>query len=298
MVSDIEYRHVDVFSDKPFSGNGLTVFVLDREFPAETMQTITREMRQFESIFLIPSKDLGRFRARVFTMEEELDFAGHPTLGAACVLHEKFGETDVATWQIELNAKTVAVETQKRNAAQFRASMDQGKPEFSAVVEGEKRSAFVRALSLSEDDLATELPLEIVSTGLPYLIVPLKQNLELAKINVSNFEEMLAEFGAKFVYVFQPSRMEGRTWDNLGSVEDVATGSAAGPMAAYLVKHGICKPEVEFVLNQGSFLDRPSKLFVKVGGTRQNLSSVQVAGDVSMIASGKLDSEVLQQRSR
>lgn len=298
MASDIEYRHVDVFSDKPFSGNGLTVFVLDSELPAETMQTITREMRQFESIFLIPSEEPGRFRARVFTMEEELDFAGHPTLGAACALHEKFGETDVATWQIELNAKTVAVETQKKNAAQFRASMDQGNPEFGAVIEGEKRSAFVRALSLSEDDLATELPLEIVSTGLPYLIVPLKQDLELAKINVSNFEEMLTEFGAKFVYVFQPSRMEGRTWDNLGSVEDVATGSAAGPMAAYLVKHGICKSEVEFVLNQGSFLDRPSKLFVKVGGPQRDPSSVQVAGDVFMIACGKLDIQVLQQRSR
>jgi trans-2,3-dihydro-3-hydroxyanthranilate isomerase len=241
MTSSLQYRHVDVFSAKPFSGNGLTVFVLETGLSTRAMQTITQEMRQFESIFLISIEVPNKFRAQVFTMEEELDFAGHPTLGAACVLHEKFSKDERAVWQIELNAKTVAVET-TRNEANFKASMDQGKPEFGAIIEGEKRSAFVRALNLSESDVADSLPLEIVSTGLPYLIVPVKQNLEKAKILVPNFEEMLAEFGAKFVYVFGLSEMEGRTWDNFGMVEDVATGSAVGPMSAYLVKHRICRP--------------------------------------------------------
>lgn len=292
MMNNLQYRHVDVFSDTPFSGNGLTVFVLETELSAAAMQTVTQEMRQFESIFLTPTAAPNEFRARVFTMEEELDFAGHPTLGAACVLHEKFGSATRADWRIALNAKTVAVET-VRNGANFKASMEQGKPEFGAIIEGEKRSAFVHALNLSESDLADNLPLEIVSTGLPYLIVPLKRNLASAKIGVPNFEEMLAEFGAKFVYVFELSKMEGRTWDNFGLVEDVATGSAAGPMSAFLVKHGICQPETEFVLHQGSFLMRPSKLFVKVGGTRENISSVKVAGDVCLIASGRFDDNVL-----
>lgn len=291
-MNNLQYRHVDVFSDTPFSGNGLTVFVLETELSTDVMQTVTQEMRQFESIFLNPTAAPNEFRARVFTMEEELDFAGHPTLGAACVLHEKFIKAERAEWQIALNAKTVAVET-VRNGANFKASMEQGKPEFGAIIEGEKRSAFIRALNLSERDVADNLPLEIVSTGLPYLIVPLKRNLESAKIIVPNFEERLAEFGAKFVYVFQLSVMEGRTWDNFGLVEDAATGSAAGPMSAFLVKHGICPPETEFVLHQGSFLMRPSKLFVKVGGTRENISTVKVAGDVCLIASGRFDDDIL-----
>jgi trans-2,3-dihydro-3-hydroxyanthranilate isomerase len=84
-MNNLQYRHVDVFSDTPFSGNGLAVFVLKIELPTNVMQTVTQEMRQFESIFLTQKIVPNEFRARVFTMEEELDFAGHPTLGAACV---------------------------------------------------------------------------------------------------------------------------------------------------------------------------------------------------------------------
>ena len=138
--------------------------------------------------------------------------------------------------------------------------------------------------------------MEIVSTGLPYLIVAVKQNLGKAKIVVQNFEAMLAEVGAKFVYVFDLARMEGRTWDNFGHVEDVATGSAAGPTGAYLVEHGIFQNETEIVLNQGSFLDRPSRLFVKTSGKGNEVDSVTVGGDVCMIASGIFDEKAFAVR--
>lgn len=288
----LSYRHVDVFSDKPFSGNGLTVFVVEKELATEAMQQITQEMRQFESIFLFPTTEPQTFLARVFTMEEELDFAGHPVLGAASVLHEKFSYAESAEWTFELNAKTVSVRTTKKGIS-FKATMQQGKPEFGPVVSSEQRQAFLRALNLSETDWDERLPLEIVSTGLPYLIVPVKDNLGRAKISASNFEKMLADVDAKFVYVFQASTMEGRTWDNDGRVEDVATGSAAGPMGAYLVRHKVAGPETEIVINQGSFLDRPSKIIVKVGGTQEEITSVEVGGDVCLMASGSFDEDAV-----
>ncbi len=291
-MSNLHYRHVDVFADTPFSGNGLTVFILETELPTRTLQTITQEMRQFESIFLLPTAAPDEFRARVFTMEEELDFAGHPTLGAACVLHERLTSAERASWRIAFDRKRIAVET-TRAGANFTAAMEQGKPEFVGPVEGAARGDLVRALNLAEDDIAPGLPLEVVSTGLPYLIVPLRRNLANARIAVPHFEKMLERCGAKFVFVFELSRMEGRTWDNLGLVEDIATGSAAGPMGAYLVRHGIRPPETELLLHQGSFLNRPSRLLVRIGGTRENIASVRVSGTVCPVASGTLDAGIL-----
>jgi trans-2,3-dihydro-3-hydroxyanthranilate isomerase len=295
-MNSLQYRHVDVFSNKPFSGNGLTVFIAEKEMAASEMQMLTQEMRQFESIFIFPTTRPDTFRARIFTMEEELDFAGHPVLGAACVLHEKLSKDDTAEWQIELNAKTVPVRT-NRSGANFQATMEQGRPEFGQIVSGSRRDELLSALNLSKDDLENDLPMEIVSTGLAYLIVPVRRNLENAKIIAPNFEAQLAEVGAKFVYVFQLSRLEGRTWDNFGLVEDIATGSAAGPTGAYLVKHGIFQDETEMVLNQGSFLNRPSKLFVKAVGNAETVESVTVGGDVCMIASGIFDEKAIAVRA-
>jgi len=130
------------------------------------------------------------------------------------------------------------------------------------------------------------LPLQVVSTGLPYLIVPIDSNLEQAQIVVQDFAAMLATVGAKFVYVFQVDRLEGRTWDNDGRVEDIATGSAAGPAAAYLVAHNRASPGERLVLTQGRFLSRPSELYASVqGGTEM---SVTIKGQVCFVGNGAL----------
>ena len=291
---ELKYRHVDVFTDRPFSGNGLTVFILEETLSTELMQEITREMRQFESIFLFPTEKPDTFQARVFTMEEELDFAGHPTLGATCVLHEKFfPNKDSSTWTICFNHKESLVKTTFQEN-RFFASMEQGIPEFGETLSDDEIETFLSALNLSKPDLDANFPLEVISLGLPYLIVPVRQNLEKAKISVGNFEEMLERIGAKFVYVFDLGKFEGRTWDNDGRVEDAATGSAAGPTGVYLFRQGLIEADEETVLNQGSFVGRPSKLLVKVGGTKDEIISVKVSGEIVMMAKGIFDEKVIR----
>lgn len=285
----LAYRHVDVFSKVPFSGNGLTVFPESQQLSAGLMQRITQEMRQFESIFLSVPDSSSLVKASIFTLEEELEFAGHPVLGAACVLHEQWAASrQEATWQVQLKAGVIPVTTRKREGW-YSATMDQGRPTFGAVASQAFQHQVLEALSLPPDALDDSVPMQMVSTGLPYLLVILKKGLEQARIVHRDFTGLLAQIGAKFVYVFHLPTMEGRTWDNEGRVEDIATGSAAGPIGAFLVKYGKAEAERTMVLHQGSFVGRPSQITVQVSGSAHAMTSVQVSGDVAMVASGTLD---------
>jgi PhzF family phenazine biosynthesis protein len=127
--------------------------------------------------------------------------------------------------------------------------------------------------------------MQVVSTGLPYLIVPVSKGLDRARIAVEDFEERLASVGAKFVYVFDPDEREGRTWDNAGAVEDVATGSAAGPAAAFLAAHRLAAEDEAIVVNQGRFLGRPSVIAVTPDGR----GDLWVGGPVAPVARGVVD---------
>lgn len=285
----LAYRHVDVFSREPLSGNGLTVFPEASALTPETMQRITREMRQFESIFLSPTSEPHRVQARIFTMEEELPFAGHPVLGAACVLHERLvNEDERATWTLDLAAGPAQVNT-IRHDGWYEATMHQGRPVFGATLGAEMARQALAALNLTEDQLYPGLPLEVVSAGLPYLLVMLADGLERAAIVQPGFEALLAQVGAKFVYVLHAPTREGRTWDNDGRVEDIATGSAAGPVGAYLVRHGLAAPFTEIILHQGRFLGRPSQIRVWVDTTDGDITAARVTGDVRMVARGVFD---------
>src|SRR5436305_13912668 len=189
----LAYRHVDVFSKKPFSGNGLTVFPESDGIPVETMQRITQEMRQFESIFLHVEPSSSLVRASIFTMEEELDFAGHPLLGAACVLHEQMAENhQQAQWRFLLRVGTVAVTTQ-RQEGWYSATMDQGKPIFGAAASEEMQGQILNALNLSAEALHENMPMQVVSTGLPYLLIILKKALAKAQIIHPHSEGQLAQ---------------------------------------------------------------------------------------------------------
>lgn len=277
---------VDVFARHPLSGNGLSVFLLDSELPAKAMQRITQEMRQFETIFLTRMGDTSHFRARIFTMEEELPFAGHPVIGAAALLHaELYSAEDKAHFDFEIAGRSIQA-TSHREGTSFFAEMDQGVATVEAPIPPARHEVFLKALNLSNADLAGDLPLQVVSTGLPYLIVPVGSNLEGARIITTGFEALLATIGAKFVYVLDVARREGRTWDNDGRVEDIATGSAVGPAAAYLVTHKLAAIGENLVFTQGRFLDRPSELMATVRGG--STLSVNVRGQVCFIGSGTL----------
>jgi PhzF family phenazine biosynthesis protein len=283
------FYHTDVFSSKSLSGNGLTVVFHEEDLDTSYMQRIAQEFKQFETIFLKETTVLKtnekHYRARIFTVEEELDFAGHPILGAACAIHHKQCSNEKSiTVSFVLKNKTVQCKSIQKEDS-FQAIMNQGIPEFIRTVDGEPKSELLRSLNLTSDNLYKTLPMEVVSTGLPYLIIPLASGLEQAKISTRNLEEQLSKIQAKFVYLFDIHRMEGRTWDNFGSVEDVATGSAAGPTGGYLYKWNICKAADDITIHQGGFVGRPSKIKAFAD---PSTGEINVAGDVKIIANGQL----------
>jgi trans-2,3-dihydro-3-hydroxyanthranilate isomerase len=277
---------VDVFAREPLSGNGLSVFLRDDELPTVVMQRITQEMRQFETIYLARIEETSKFRARIFTMEEELPFAGHPVIGAAALLHaELYSADELAHFEFVMPGRSIHAASRREGTSYF-AEMDQGAAAVEPPIPAAKNEAFLKALNLSISDLAAGLPLQVVSTGLPYLIVPIGSHLEGARIVVPDFEALLATIGAKFVYVLDVARREGRTWDNDGRVEDIATGSAAGPAAAYLVTHKLAAIGESLVFAQGRFLNRPSELHATVRGGAT--LSVSVRGQVCFVGNGVL----------
>lgn len=277
------YYHVDVFSSSPLSGNGLTVIIHEEELDDCYMQSLAQEFKQFETIYLM--KQGGKnFRARIFTVEEELDFAGHPILGATAVIHEcLFPNEDNISISLVLNKKIVDVVCNKE-AGCYQATMNQGTPEFLGTVDKQFGQLLLNKLNMSEEQLYKPNCMEIISTGLPYLLIPITSGIDKAKILTKDMEEQLHKVKAKFLYIFDVEKLEGRTWDNLGVVEDVATGSAAGPAAAYLYKHNICKPNEIIIINQGRLVGRPSKIQI----CQNNKGEILVTGDVSIIAKGEI----------
>ncbi|MBK6424489.1 MAG: PhzF family phenazine biosynthesis isomerase [Gemmatimonadetes bacterium] len=283
----LRFRLVDVFTDRAYAGNGLAVFPEAAGFTAAQMQAIAAELRQVESIFLERTPEPRRVRARIFTPEEELPFAGHPSLGAAAVLHEETADGEAAAeWQLELTGRTVPVTT-RRTAAGLSAEMRQGIATFLPPLSTAAAAPFHDALGMAPALRHPALPLQTVSTGLPYLIVPVAGDLGAARIRHPEFEALLATVGAKFVYLLDPARREGRTWLNDGIVEDPATGSAAGPAGAYLVRHGLAVAGERQRILQGARAGRPSDLWVTIEA-RHDALEVRVAGTVVPVGSGLL----------
>ena len=282
----MQYYHADVFCKEPMTGNGLTVFIA-KTFPDRaTMQQIAREFRQFETIFLVQRGD-AIFDARIFTVEEELDFAGHPVLGAAVVQHEFFQKTS-STVLFNLNSKQVSVFCTAQGDS-YDCCMDQGPAEFICAPEPEAYTAYLQPLNLTPHNVAAGFPLEVVSTGLPYLLVPLASGLDQARILVADYESQLAQIGAKFAYVFDVNAVEGRTWDNAGLAEDVATGSAAGPVGAYLYKHNRFLPSKPILLRQGRFVGRDSVIAISKDIASGNML---VRGQVRLLVRGQCSLEM------
>ncbi len=289
LLTGLHWRQVDVFARQPLSGNGLAVFPDAAGLTAPLMLSLARETRQFESIFLTATDTPGTFAARMFTVEEELDFAGHPVLGAACVLHERFGaDRDQCAWTLRLPAKDTEVLTTRREHG-YEAEMDQGRPEFGPPLPPETLAPLLAAQGLAQDDLAPDLPAQVVSTGLPYLVVPLRSGLDRARPADPAFGALLAAVGAKFCYPLHIPTREGRSWDNHGLLEDPATGSAAGPAGAYLVHHAQAEAETTITIHQGRFVHRPSQIQVLIQGPAAAPTRALVSGDVTMTAHCRFD---------
>jgi PhzF family phenazine biosynthesis protein len=284
----MEFQHVDVFADTPFTGNSLTVFLADGPVTTGQMLSITQEFRHFESIFLWPAADDSHWRARVFDLAGELDFAGHPVLGAAVVLHDRAGGNATRPWTIELSAKTVTVQT-ARDRNTFRATLDQGRPLYGPSVTGAAAAPILDGIGLRAADLIPGLEPAVVSTGLRYLVIPVSAPaLARAAITAADFDGRLAAVGAQFAYLLDPDGLEGRHWTNDGRIEDIATGSAAGTVGAYLARAGRVALNQPFTLHQGRFAGRPSQIQVEPRGSAGDIARILVGGQVALVAEGTL----------
>ncbi|MFF4154124.1 PhzF family phenazine biosynthesis protein [Streptomyces sp. NPDC001651] len=282
----MRFLHVNVFSDVPYGGNSLAVFPDATGLDPAQMLRITQELRHFESVFLLPwNADAGPgFQARVFDLSEELDFAGHPVIGAAAVLHHLAGMGGPVDWKLELKARTVRVKV-RQDGKSYEGVLDQGPASFLGEPEIEGLASW---FDLEAPDLHPGLRPQVVSTGLRYLIVPVRPGLlHRARIRF-DLTEPLRQVGAQFAYLLDADELEGRHWNNDGILEDVATGSAAGCVAAYLRRHGRLAAEETVTLRQGRHMGRPSSMSIGAYDIGPQRHGVTVGGHVSLVAEGHL----------
>jgi PhzF family phenazine biosynthesis protein len=286
----VQFQLVDVFASTAYRGNSLTVFPDAGELNAAQMAAITGELKQFESIFLNPSGAPHHWRAHIFDLFEELDFAGHPVIGAAAVLHHLHGGDNLhGSWTLELASGALTVESERRGPGTFHAVLPDMPAQFLRQPTGVPRAQVASWFSLILEDLDTRLPLEVVSTGLRYLIVPVRNGaLARARISHRELDVALAEVGAEYAYLLDAEAVEGRHWNNDGVAEDAATGSAAGCVAAYLHRHGRLGDDQETELSQGRFMNRPSGISISARN-RDGEILVRVGGKVVLVGSGQLD---------
>ncbi len=280
----LDYTIVDVFTRKALEGNALAVFSDGRGLTTEKMQAIAKETNLSETTFIMPGEGSdGAERVRIFTVDEELPFAGHPTLGTAEVLRARSGESEIV---LELNAGSVPVRFEARDGMQF-GEMRQKDPAFGQM---HSREAVARAAGLALEDIATNWPVQTVNTGVPFAIVPLASVGALRKMQVDfrRASEYLARTDAKFFYFIareeKKNRLEARMIFYNG--EDPATGSAAGCCIAWCVKHGVIGGQEQAVIRQGERARRPSEIFVRAALDNNSVTDVRVGGFSVEVARG------------
>ena len=273
----------DVFAELPMTG--LSVLLHEEPLDPQLMQALTRELRQFETVFVRPTSETNRFETHVFDLTRELNFAGHPLLGAAAVLHDALRDSDRESWLLRIHGRDVPLRSHRLGPGALHVSMDQGTPVFGATASPAQTERALAAFSLTAANLAPDLAPTVVSTGLRYLVLPISSGLAEAQIVHPQLERLLTELDAEFAYLLDVHTREGRHWENDGSLEDIATGSAAG---AFLVASNLAKANTTIVLRQGRFLGRPSEMHVRVHSHAGAISNIEIAGPVAIIANGVL----------
>src|SRR5216117_1178885 len=288
-----EFVQVDVFTQTPLAGNPLAVFTDARGLNDGEMQALAREMNLSETTFIFPRDAATEARegkkVRIFTVEEELPFAGHPTLGTALYLYASESNSkkpahitlDLKAGRIPVLFKPNSENAGNRVDGQVFGEMRQRDPEFGTPLSREEVS---RVIGIAVDEIPSEWPIQPVSTGLTFTIVPFRnrQTLSNLKFSYAQAAEFLKNTGANFFYFLCPERREGgleaRARMFFYGGEDPATGSAAGCAASWMVQHGVAKSDEQVLIRQGIECRRPSEMYVRATREAERVTDVRVGG--------------------
>jgi trans-2,3-dihydro-3-hydroxyanthranilate isomerase len=287
------FAQLDVFSSRPFEGNSLAVFPDGRGLTDQEMQALAREMNLSETTFILPRdkavEDERGVRVRIFTVQEELPFAGHPTLGTAFFLRGSTGAGEVA---LELKVGKVPVRFQETPGEPPFGEMTQVEPKFGPAHD---RETVVRATSLRDGDIDPSLPIQTVSTGLPFTVVPLRglEAMRRLQVDLKGAGEYLERSGGGNFFYFvtretvdPTARLHARMLFYNG--EDPATGSAAGCAAAWMVANRVAQPDERVLIEQGVEMLRPSRIFVRAARMDDRVVNVRVGGNAVEVLRGEV----------
>jgi trans-2,3-dihydro-3-hydroxyanthranilate isomerase len=288
----LQFAQFDVFTSSPLEGNSLAVFSDGRGLSDTQMQAIAREMNLSETTFILPrdaaqERERG-VRVRIFTVQEELPFAGHPTLGTAFGLRGSSGALEI---RLNLNVGTIPVTFEEKDGHPTFAEMTQADPKFGQTHDRKKIS---EVTGIPLDDIDPELPIQTISTGVPFTVLPIRdleaiRRLEITQGRTSGY---LAASDGKFFYcvtretVDPTARLHARMLFYNG--EDPATGSASGCAAAWMVQHGVAKPDEHVMIEQGIEMKRPSRIFVRASRSNDRVVNVRVGGNAVEVLRGEL----------
>lgn len=292
---DYPFYQVDVFAESKYAGNQLAVIRNAGSLKDDEMQQIALEMNFSETTFILSDQERGNgYDVRIFSLDEELPFAGHPTLGTAYIIQQYLIKEEVPEVRLNLEVGQITVSFNYRDGKPDILWMEQIKPVFGSTFEP---AAVSVALNIPEQFIDSRFPVQEVSTGLPFIIVPLKDltAVKACRLDRVGYFQLIDKAKAKSIFVFSPETynqendLNARMFDDFhGITEDPATGSATGCLAAYLVKNRYFKQsEIDVRVEQGYEIKRPSLLLLKakeVGGA----IDVSVGGRVIMVAEGKL----------
>jgi len=309
------FTQLDVFTDHAFAGNPLAVFPEAEGITDEQMQQIAREMNLSETVFVLPSDREGVLRRlRIFTPGSELPFAGHPIVGTwNCLAREgvvplpQDGNGRVHL-KHEVGIGVLPIEIDFQNGEPVSVTMTQGMWEIRAEVDDwQEQADIARALGLAREDLDETLPIQAVSTGNTMLLVPIRSLTDLGNCRPNQnllddiFQRSEVLSGGTGCYAFTretkevgDARAHARFFVGMGIGEDPATGSAAGPLGGYLVYHDATRVDpvdgvYKFVIEQGDFVNRPSRIGLEVKGAPGKVEEVRVSGESVVVARGVLE---------
>ena len=297
----MRYLHLDVFTSTPFQGNQLAVFPDAGDLPTATMQAIAKEMAFSETTFVFPPEQGGDARMRIFTPGEELPMAGHPTIGSTFALamegmiarhRERF------VFELGVGPIPVSLEWTADGDLAF-VWMTQPPPTFGGEIRN--REALAAAVGIEERALLANLPVQVVSCGVPFLFVPIATRAAVDAVSVDRralrrvFESDRLDEVPVFFFTTEKGPDGSTVYSRMlapgfGIPEDPATGGASGPLGCYLLRHDIVTADEarEMVSLQGVAMGRPSRIHISIDGEQDRITRVRVGGRSVLVGHGEL----------